>query len=292
METDNVHASALTTPNLFLDTRGRRLAYRSIGAGTPVVLCTRFRGNMDLWDPLFLDSLAAAGFRVITFDYSGLGLSTGDKTYDPVSLARDARDLIEALDLKDVVIGGWSLGGLAAQTFVAMYPDRISHAVLIGTGPPGPLVKTAEQLFYDTARIPENTIEEQITLFFEPRSHASRAAGKRSIDRIAKRETDCSMPVPIEFAATALGVRPRNPMFPADAVLTALKTTAIPLLHVGGDHDISFPVENWYALNQQLPTLQLLTLPQAGHAPHHQYPIATARHIATFVRTSGSPEGA
>jgi pimeloyl-ACP methyl ester carboxylesterase len=44
--------------------------------------------------------------------------------------------------------------------------------------------------------------------------------------------------------------------------------------------------ENWYALNQQLPTLQLLTFPQSGHAPHHQQPTAAAEHIATFVRTT------
>ena len=61
--------------------------------------------------------------------------------------------------------------------------------------------------------------------------------------------------------------------------------TAIPLLHVGGDHDISFPVENWYALNQQLPTLQLLTFPRSGHAPHHQQQEEVGEHIATFVRT-------
>jgi len=238
---------------------------------------------MDLWDPLFLDSLAAAGLRVVTFDYSGLGLSTGDRTYNPEALARDAKDLIDALGFDKVVIGGWSLGGLAAQTFVAMYPQHVTHVVLIGTGPPGPLVKTAEQLFYDTARIPENSFEDQIILFFEPRSQASRAAARSSVDRIERRRSDLSVPVPIEFALTALGTRPRNPMFPADAVLAALKSTSIPILHVGGDHDISFPVENWYALNQQLPTLQLLTFPQAGHAPHHQYPVASARHIATFV---------
>jgi hypothetical protein len=29
------------------------------------VLCTRFRGNMDVWDPAFLDALARNGFRVI-----------------------------------------------------------------------------------------------------------------------------------------------------------------------------------------------------------------------------------
>jgi len=40
-------------------------------------------------------------------------------------------------------------------------------------------------------------------------------------NRIARRQTDQSVPVPIEFAAAALGTRPRNPMFPADAVLAA-----------------------------------------------------------------------
>src|SRR5262245_25253969 len=235
---------SVATENQYVDVNGRRLAYRSIGVGKPLVLCTRFRGNMDLWDPLFLDSLAASGFRVITFDYSGLGLSTGEKNYAPASLARDAHDLIDALGLPEVVIGGWSLGGLAAQVFVAIYPQRVTHAVLIGTGPPGLNVKNAEQLFYDTASRPVNTLEDEAVLFFEPRSTASREAAKMSHDRIAQRTSDRSVPVPIDFAVSFLGSGPRNPIFPADAVLAALKSTTIPILHVGGDHDISFPIEN------------------------------------------------
>jgi len=279
---------ALVARTQFVDVNGRRLAYRSIGAGQPLVLCTRFRGNMDLWDPLFLDSLAAAGFRVITFDYSGLGLSTGAKDYNPLSLAHDAHDLIEALDLREVVIGGWSLGGLAAQACIALYPKRLTHAVLIATGPPGLNVKDPEQLFYDTASKPVNTFEDEVVLFFEPRSRASQEAAERSHERIAQRTADRSAPVPIDFAVSFLGTGPRNPIFPADAVLAALKATTIPILHVGGDHDISFPVENWYALNGQLPTLQVLTFPQAGHGPQHEHPIAVAEHIATFVRTTAT----
>ena len=199
------NGGALAAHTQYVDVNSRRLAYRSIGAGKPLVLCTRFRGNMDLWDPLFLDSLAATGFRVIPFDYSGLGLSTGEKSYDPVSLARDAYDLVEALGLQGVVIGGWSLGGLAAQAFIAMYPQRVTHAVLIGTGPPGLNVKDAEQLFYDTASRPMNTFEDEVVLFFEPGSPASREAAKRSHDRIAQRTADRSEPVPIDFAVSFLG---------------------------------------------------------------------------------------
>ena len=53
--------------------------------------------------------------------------------------------------------------------------------------------------------------------------------------------------------------------------------------HIGSDHDIIFPVENWQALNRQLPTVQLLTYASASHGPHHQHPEASAWHIAAFV---------
>lgn len=277
---------ALTAPTRFVRVGGRDLAYRSIGAGRPIVLCTRFRGNLDTWDPAFLDALADQGFRVVTFDYSGLGRSTGERTYDPVSLARDAVDLVEALDLREVVIGGWSIGGMAAQIVATLFPTRIRHAVLIGTTPPGPNAVPPEQLFYDTARIPENTFEHEVILFFEPRSESSVAAARRSAERIAARREDRSVPVPAAWAADFLGTAPRTPLFPAEAVLAQLQQTKIPILHVGGDHDIIFPVENWYAWNRRMPTVQLLTYPSAGHGPQHQHPEATAAHIATFVRTT------
>jgi hypothetical protein len=38
--------------------------------------------------------------------------------------------------------------------------------------------------------------------------------------------------------------------------------------------------------NQQLPTLQLLTFSQSGHASYHQQPEAAAEHIATLVRAT------
>ena len=275
-----------TTPNQFIESNGRRLAFRCVGKGKPIVLCVRFRGNMDSWDPAFIDALANQGFQVITFDYTGLGLSTGTPNYSPISLADDARDVIEALGLKNAVIGGWSLGALTAQVFLAKYPQLVTHAVLIGVVPPGPNVKGAEQLFNDTARKPENDLEDEVVLFFEPASKVSRAAAQRSHDRLALRQEGRSPAIPHAFAAAVLPPQPRSPLFPADSILMALKHTQLPILHIGGDHDISFPVENWYALNQQLPTVQLVTFPQAGHGPHHQYPEASALHIAAFVHTT------
>jgi len=274
---------AVTAPTRFVDVRGRTLAYRSVGDGQPIVLCNRFRGVLDLWDPAFLDSLAARGFKVVTFDYTGLGQSTGEKTYNPASLARDAKDLIDGLGLKNVVIGGWSMGGVAAQVFLAMFGGEVSHVVLLATTPPGWLVKSGEQLFYDTAAQPGNSVDQFTTLFFEPRDEGSRAASLRSYDRIFARKAGRSPDVPADWAIAQIGTTPKNPAFPSEDVLRMLKSTGVPVLHLGADHDIIFPVENWYALNAQLPTLTLITYPRAGHGPHHQYPEAAAAQIAGFI---------
>ena len=219
---DRSSKGAVPARTQYVDVNGRRLAYRSVGVGKPMVLCTRFRGNMDLWDPLFLDSLALAGFRVITFDYSGLGLSTGEKNYDPVALARDADDLIEALDLEEAVIGGWSLGGLAAQAFIALYPQRVTHAMLC-TGPPGrerqgpgtTVLRHGVEACEHVRGRGDPVLRTAIS--GKPRG------GKASHERIAQRTDDRSTPVPIEFAVSFLGTGPRNPIFPAEAVLEALK---------------------------------------------------------------------
>ncbi|MFY1667297.1 alpha/beta fold hydrolase [Pseudomonas sp. Pseu.R1] len=269
-------------PVRYVEIGGRTLAYRTFGHGIPLVLCVRFRGTMDAWDPVFLDSLVQQGFEVTVFDYSGLGRSTGEKTYNPASLAKDTLELITALKLGRVVIGGWSIGGVAAQIVLAQAPQSVSHLVLIATTPPGVLVKTGEPLFYELARR-ENDFDDFVSLFFEPSSAASRSAAERAWERLAVKRDDASPEVPHEWAGAQLGDGPKNPVFPADAVLQVLKTTTVPVLHLGADHDIVFPVENWYALSGQLPTLHTVTFPAAGHGPQLQFPRTAARHIAAFV---------
>jgi hypothetical protein len=59
---------------------------------------------------------------------------------------------------------------------------------------------------------------------------------------MAQRKEGLSVPVPADWAAANLGDKPSSQPFPALPVLEALKKTKLPLLHIGGDHDIIFPV--------------------------------------------------
>ena len=66
-------------------------------------MINRFRGTLDTWDPAFLDALASR-YNVITIDYSGTGLSTGTCAADVLSMAKDVKDVAEAINLTKVIL--------------------------------------------------------------------------------------------------------------------------------------------------------------------------------------------
>ena len=74
-------------------------AYRDTGPGNgvPLVLLQNFRGNLDNWDPALIDALAADR-RVVTFDYAGVGGSTGQTAHTAEQMAHESIAFIEALD--------------------------------------------------------------------------------------------------------------------------------------------------------------------------------------------------
>src|SRR5580693_5317345 len=112
-------------------------AYRDTGGGAsgtlPLVLFQHFRGNLDSWDPALIDALAA-GRRVITFDYAGVGGSTGTTASSMEEMAREAIAFIAALDLGQVELLGFSIGSFVAQEVTLMLVGRPGSAVIPGTG--------------------------------------------------------------------------------------------------------------------------------------------------------------
>ncbi|MGE5714516.1 MAG: alpha/beta fold hydrolase [Betaproteobacteria bacterium] len=275
--------AAATAPNQFVAVAGDRIAYRTIGHGTPMVLLTRMRGTLDTWDPLFLDELGKSN-RVITVDYPGVGYSAGLMPSEIGDVANFVATFADAIGLDRFVLLGWSWGGTVAQTFLVEHPGRATHVVLIGTAPPGKGGVPAHQAFIDRAFRPVNDLDDEFVLFFEPDSPMSRAAAKASRDRIYRRpgvaERIPSTPEKIQAYLNAAATYRDD----ASGRREKLKVTRTPILIISGDHDISTAVENWFALNRQIPNAHLIVYPQCGHAPQHQYPQLAAAQIALFQR--------
>ncbi|MDQ8043870.1 MAG: alpha/beta hydrolase [Solirubrobacteraceae bacterium] len=113
------------------------LAYEDQGEGQPVVLIHGFPFDGQSWERQ-RPALLAAGHRVITLDRRGFGRSShtlGGYDYD--TFADDLHQLIEALDLRDAILVGFSMGtGDVARYLRTHGSGRVERAVLIGSIPP------------------------------------------------------------------------------------------------------------------------------------------------------------
>src|SRR5438093_13063542 len=103
---------------------GTRLRYTDRGAGEPpIVLVHGWKGSHRLWDPAV--HRLARSFRVVAFDNRGMGES--DKPggrYDFAVLADDLGFVLEALDVRDATLVGWSMGCSISLEYLARGGDR------------------------------------------------------------------------------------------------------------------------------------------------------------------------
>ncbi|HUV69412.1 MAG TPA: alpha/beta hydrolase [Terracidiphilus sp.] len=112
---------------------GHRMHYEAVGpAGGPVVVLVHGLGaSAEDWLNLS-PYLAKAGFRVYMPDLFGYGRS--DKPADFSYSVRDEAGAVvgfmDALGLKQVDLGGWSMGGWIAQIIAAAHPERVRRLML------------------------------------------------------------------------------------------------------------------------------------------------------------------
>lgn len=100
--------------------------YEDHGAGRPIVLVHGWPLNGASWEKQ-TNALLDAGYRVITYDRRGFGKSSQPATgYDYDTFAADLNALIEALDLRDFSLVGFSMGTGEVARYCATYgTDRV-----------------------------------------------------------------------------------------------------------------------------------------------------------------------
>jgi len=120
------------------------LYYEDHGSGNPVVLIHGYPLNGGSWEKQ-LPELLAAGNRVITYDRRGFGKSSQPTTgYDYDTFAEDLNKLLTALELRDVALVGFSMGGGEVARYLGRYgSDRVRKAAILGGVPPY-LLKAAD----------------------------------------------------------------------------------------------------------------------------------------------------
>jgi pimeloyl-ACP methyl ester carboxylesterase len=107
-------------------------------AGAPVVVLPHCWGcSHEIWLPV-AHRLRAQGYRVVLYDQRGHGLSTrGSAPLAVETLAHDLEAVLEATDVRDIVLAGHSMGGMSVMSLATYRPEvlraRAKAAVLVAT---------------------------------------------------------------------------------------------------------------------------------------------------------------
>ncbi len=111
---------------------GINIKYWDWGASGPSVAMLHPSGGYGrIWDRTA--RWLHPDFRIIAPDQRGHGdTDKPDSNYSGEDFTADLRGLVQALGLGKIIIVGHSLGGRVAMIYGGLYPDDVSHIVLVG----------------------------------------------------------------------------------------------------------------------------------------------------------------
>jgi non-heme chloroperoxidase len=125
------------TASTFTTKDGVEIYYKDWGAGQPVVFCHGWPLDSDSWENQMFH-VANNGFRAIAHDRRGHGRSSQPWSGNDMDhYADDLAQLIELLDLKNVVLIGFSTGGGEVARYVGRHgTKRVAKLGLVSAVPP------------------------------------------------------------------------------------------------------------------------------------------------------------
>lgn len=121
-------------PGFIRTTSGASLFYRDWGQGAPVLFLASWCLPSDSWAYQML-ALSEQGFRCVAYDRRGHGRSSDPgRGYDFDTLADDLAVVLEALDLRDVTLVGFSMGPGEIVRYLTRHGSaRVARIVMLGT---------------------------------------------------------------------------------------------------------------------------------------------------------------
>jgi pimeloyl-ACP methyl ester carboxylesterase len=238
---------------------GVRIAYEIEGDGPLVVLLQGLSMPGNMWMGL-KEELVARGFRVVTPDNRGTGLS--DAPYRPYwirQMAADTAAVIDAINEGPAIVMGVSMGGMIAQELAIQHPQKVRALALVSTTcglPFGVPISAAAIVLL-------------LRALFAPRSmgrsdFARLLVGPAATGRIEE---------VLDFWRTAHQDRPvraRGILFQLVGAAChnagrRLGQIAVPTVVLAGEDDFLVPPANSVTLAHRVPQADLRLIDQTGH---------------------------
>ena len=151
--------------------------------GAPTVLLLHAVGCTGMLTWFRTVEALSARYRVVTFDQRWHGRGIASEHFSLQDCADDVASVIEALELDDVVIAGYSMGSIVAQRVWRQHPHLVRGLVLCATADRF-RTSASERAFHQTMEVVMAALREL------SRSRMVRAAARNTLDVLDPGRTD------------------------------------------------------------------------------------------------------
>ena len=256
----------------FIEVDRQTIAYRQAGEGPALVLLHGFLSDSRVWRRQ-LSSLSDQ-FSVVAWDAPGAGSSSDPpNTFTTASFVHCLAGFLDAIGVERAHVLGLSWGGILAQEFYRLYPERVRSLVLADTyaGWRGSLPETVgkERLancLQDAIGPPEDLLAK-----FLPGLFADATSGhmREELSAIVSE----FHPVGFRLMSLSSAEVDTRDLLPKIDVATLL---------LWGDEDRRSPLPVAEQFHAAIPGAELAIIPNAGHVSNMEQPEAFNGHVRRF----------
>lgn len=271
--------SAQETPqSRTIETHGLRLHYLDWGGDglQPMLLLHGLQDSARLWD--FFAANLRQSYRVMALDHRGHGDSpwAPPEAYKLADYVEELTQVIEALDLRDLVLIGHSAGAKNAFIYAAQRPQRLSKLVIVDMDPDQQNPGSAQML---TRYRAESDVYPDLDAVVD--RLRSRAPGA-PLDLLRQHAAGLTRPL---SGGGLTWKRDRNVVDHYDRpdAWSHLPRISVPTLIVRGAESTLLRADVARRMRDAIPNCTLVELEGGGHWAHHESPDAFQQAVEAFL---------
>ena len=273
-------------PSKFISVDGMEVHYRDEGDASdsiPIVLIHGTGSSLHTFNDWTVQ--LSKNHRVIRLDIPAYGL-TGpfpNRDYSTAHYVVFINNFLKALDIKNCILAGNSLGGGIAWNFTAAYPHMVDKLILIDASGYPSASKSVPIAF----KLAQTPVLKNIFTFITPRFVA-----KQSIENVYADKSKVTKAMVDRYFELTL--REGNRQAFVDRLGTEKDTTAYkniktirqPTLILWGDQDELIPPKMAHRFHEDLPNSELVILKGVGHVPMEERPDKSLEVVLSFLKNN------
>lgn len=182
----------------FIDIKGKKIAYTSVGTGTPIVMLHGWPQSSYVWRKVV--PLISKEYRIILIDLPGLGQSQSFDTFSTADVSDIIAEVTQTLGIASYHLVGHDIGAWVAVTHALKYGEHLLSLTVVDAGIPGLIPdelfkpinasRIWQFYFHAVSDIPEFLIEgkeyEYLSWYFQNKSIVKDAISKSDIEFYVK----------------------------------------------------------------------------------------------------------